>query len=129
MLQTQYSSALTANTETYCRKSPCGDLIYYYAAIRMYIRTTGRYMITCNSSMDTYGYIYAGSFNPAFPTINRIAEDDNTGGYGQFRFIRAVLSFTELILLVTTFSPNVTGTFTITIMGPESISFTDILMQ
>jgi hypothetical protein len=73
--------------------------------------------------MDTYGYIYAGSFNPAFPAIGVEAEDDNSSGNGQFGFVFVPSSFTELILLVTTFSPNVTGAFTITASGPAVVEF------
>jgi hypothetical protein len=74
--------------------------------------------------MDTYGYIYADSFNPAFPTFGPVAEDDNTGGNGQFSILIVSQSFTEWILLVTTFRPNVTGAFTITATGPAVLEFT-----
>ena len=80
----------------------------------------------CHSSMDTYGYIYDGSFNPAVPTNNLLALDDNSGGNYQFLFGNVFPSLANWILVVTTFSPNVTGAFSITATGPAFLNFSRI---
>ncbi len=76
--------------------------------------------------MDTYGYIYDSSFDPAFPTINLLALDDNTGGNDQFKFGNVFPSLANWILVVTTFSPGVTGAFSIFASGPALLGFSRI---
>ncbi|CAF2845938.1 unnamed protein product [Rotaria sp. Silwood2] len=86
----------------------------------------GNYGILCNSSMDTYGYLYNNTFDPAYPTMNILAIDDDSGGYYQFMFTIVLQTLSQYILVVTTFNKNVTGPFTITAVGLASVEFSRI---
>lgn len=80
-------------------------------------------MIKSNSNMDTFGYIYNNTFNPSTPSENLMATDDDGGNERQFLF-RIFIDFTsKYILLITAFSPNTLGTFTVLASGIGSAVF------
>lgn len=97
--------------------------MFYYEAIEMNVTTAGNYTILCNSTMDTYGYIYINSFNPSFRTRNILSSDDESGHNHQFMFTILLQSLTKYILITTTFAEEVTGTFSIIAIGPGLLSF------
>lgn len=119
-----YTSSLSASSETFIRPGKISGT-YRYEAIRVaiYTSTSGRYTFRSNSSLDTYGYLYNGSFNPFNPSLNLIASDDDSGGSGQFLFNVTLTYDNVYILVVTTYSPNVTGVYTVTALGPASVYF------
>ena len=87
----------------------------------MIARTSGTYIFTSDSSIDTFGYFYHTSVDPSYPAQNVITSDDDSGGRGQFSF-SAYLSYGSIyVLLVTSFSPNVTGSFSINASGPSTM--------
>lgn len=74
--------------------------------------------------MDTYGCFYYDPFNPSFPLNNLIISDDDSGGHWQFR-VNATLSYgITYVLVVTTYSTSITGSFGITALGPSWVSLT-----
>ncbi len=87
---------------------------------------TGTYIFVSNSLMNTYGYFYNDSFDPFYPTRNLIASDDDSNSARQF-LINVTLQFERrYILVVTTYTPNVKGSFLIKAVGPTSLNLTSI---
>jgi hypothetical protein len=85
------------------------------------------YTFTSNSSFDAYGYLYDGSFNPLSPLQSLITSDDESGGgNGQFQISRSLQSGRTYILVVTTYSVGITGSFAIRVDGPASVYTTSI---
>ena len=96
---------------------------HYYDAIQVIVNTTGTYNFTSSSNIDTYGFLYQGSFYPFEPSINLLVQDDDNAGNGQFKlsvFLQAGVPYT---LVVTTFGERVTGEFSIIATGPSAVSF------
>lgn len=70
-----YSSALTKNSPTFTRYG--ADGIYYYEAIIINVSINGFYSFKSDSTIDSYGYLYAKNFNPVSPSHNLLEEDDD----------------------------------------------------
>ncbi|CAF0757007.1 unnamed protein product [Adineta steineri] len=121
-VQSVYSSVLTENHPTY---SPTGCDVpnYYYEAIQMNVNESRYYTLNINSTNDTLGYIYAGNFYPSGPYINLIPESDKRFVELQFPMRPFLRSTTANKLVVTTYSPNVTGTFSIIVSGFNNVTF------
>ena len=96
---------------------------HFCEALRVTVNMTGTYMFTSASTMDTYGSLYQGSFNPERPSLNQRAFDDDNGGNGQFKITDYLEAGASYILLVTTFAEQVTGPFSITGSGPRAVGF------
>ena len=126
MVRSIYSSALTNSSQMYCRQGNCVSLMFYYEAIEINVTMTGNYTILCNSTKDTYGYIYNNSFDPSFPNQNLLSFNDDGGGDQQFIFRTFLQTITQYILVVTTNRVSVTGAFSIIATGPELLSFSKI---
>ena len=74
--------------------------------------------------MDTYGCFYNNPVVSSNLTQNLIACDDDSGGNRQFQ-INVTLQYQGVyILIVTTYSSNVTGSFSIRAVGPGFIGLT-----
>ena len=76
--------------------------------------------------MNTYGYIYNNSFNALEPAANIIAIDDDGAGNNQFLFNIFINTSRRYILVVTTYSPYITGPFSIIAIGMGSVTFSPI---
>jgi hypothetical protein len=76
--------------------------------------------------MDTYGYLYNDPFNPSYPSQNMIASDDDSNGNLQFRITRSLQAGYTYVLVVTTSSATVTGSFWITADGPAPVGLSSI---
>ncbi|CAF2844334.1 unnamed protein product [Rotaria sp. Silwood2] len=126
MVQSQYSSALTISSQKFCRSTICAEPTYFYQAIQFNVSMNGNYTIGCNSSIDTYGYIYNNSFDPFYPIGNFLAEDDDSGDNNQFLFSIFLQTLTRYILIVTTYDGLDTGPFSIIATGLSSIRFSQI---
>ncbi|CAF1400592.1 unnamed protein product [Adineta steineri] len=127
-VQSNYSSELTKNSQTYSRD--CRKSNYYYQTIRMQVVETGYFALSSTSSMDTFGDIYKDDFNPMNPFENLLSQDYQTCVYPDFKFIAYLHIDTTYILVVTTSSPNKTGNFSILTSGPNNITlnhYTQIL--
>ena len=115
---------MTANSPTYDRFGGFG--IYYYEAIMISVPKTGFYGVTCNSSIDTYGYLYLNSFNPLNMAENLITGDDDKGEDYQFLLQHIFRSTDTYILVVTTHDQLVIGPFSVFAGGLENVTFTSI---
>ncbi|CAF4358460.1 unnamed protein product, partial [Adineta steineri] len=92
-------------------------------AIQMSVSMTGIYTIVSNSNMDSKGYIYKNSFNASFPDENLLFVDNNMAGHEQFMLTVILDAMINYILVVTTYSENVMGTFSIIGLGSDLIYF------
>ncbi|CAF4022554.1 unnamed protein product [Rotaria sp. Silwood1] len=110
----------------FCHRTNCSDSAFFYEAIQLNVTVNGYYTFVCNSSMDTYGYLYNNTFNPAYPAMNVLTKNDNAGGNLQFMLSRSLQTLSRYILVVTTYYKNITGPFTITAMGSASVGFSRI---
>ncbi|CAF0790659.1 unnamed protein product [Adineta steineri] len=126
IVKTQYSSALTINSQMYCRTSVCSTPNTYFQAIQLNVSISGTYTFVSNSSMDTYGYLYYNTFDPNYPPVNIIILDDDGDGARQFQLTAHLQISTRYILVVTTFYQDITGSFTITATGMAPIGFSSI---
>jgi hypothetical protein len=99
---------------------------YYYQTIQVTVYTTGTYTFTSSSSIDTYGCFYQARFDPSYPSENLIAYDDDSAGNGQFQVSGSLQSARTYVLVVTTSSAGVTGSFSIIAVGPASVGLTSI---
>ncbi len=92
----------------------------------MTIYTTATYNFTSSSSMDTYGCFYNVPFDPSYPFQSLITSDDDSAGSQQFKISRSLQSGRTYVLIVTTYSDRVRGSFSITAVGPASVGLTSI---
>ncbi|CAF3957613.1 unnamed protein product, partial [Adineta steineri] len=119
-MQSNYSSELTTNSQTYSRD--CRKSNYYYETIRVNVVENAYYALSSDSTMDTYGYIYKDDFNPLNPFENLLSQNYRSCSYEDFNLIVYLHSDTKYILVVTTSSPNKTGKFFILTSGPNNIT-------
>jgi hypothetical protein len=76
--------------------------------------------------MDTFAYMYKNSFKPPTPLQNLLAKDNDGAGKAQFRVNVYFDTTTAYILVVTTFKPNITRSFSIIALGFSSVTFSPI---
>jgi hypothetical protein len=122
-VMSQYSSALTNNSQTYCLDDPCQNTIYYYEAIQINVSISGNYIIWSNSSIDTIGYIYNNSFNPDAQFENLLLSDYDIDDNRQLQFAIMLQAMARYILVVKTYYSKVTGAFLIIANGPAPVNF------
>jgi hypothetical protein len=67
--------------------------------------------------------MYNHSSNPFNPFLNLLSKDANTCGNDQFSLTTNFQNNTTYVLVVTTYSPNVTGAFSILVSGSMSVTF------
>lgn len=92
----------------------------------MNVITTGSYTISGKSKVHIYGYIYKDNFNPLDPFENLLSENDFSCGDRQFILTPTLETSTTYILVVTTFSPNETGEFSIIASGPNRVTLSHL---
>jgi hypothetical protein len=119
-----YSDILSSSSPRFTRAN-ISKGNFYYRAIQVVVSTSDTYTFTSTSSFNAYGCLYDGSFNPLSPSQNLIASDDDSGGSnGQFQISRSLQSGRIYILVVTTYSASITGSFSIRATGPASAAMT-----
>ncbi|CAF1233750.1 unnamed protein product [Adineta steineri] len=116
-----YSGYLLSSSQSFARPD-YSSTSYYYEAIQVTVRTSGRYSFTSISSYDTYGYLYNDPFNPSKPSRNLIASDDDSGNSHQFRINATLQSGSTYVLVFTTLSTWQTGSFRIAATGPAPVT-------
>ncbi|CAF1225475.1 unnamed protein product, partial [Adineta ricciae] len=119
-VETQYSSILTANHTMFSRAT-LDHFKYHYEEIEIIVREKGFYVLTGNSSIDLYGHVYKDHFDRFNPKHNLIAWYGKCCNRDQFKFTLELLLNTKYILVVTTYNPNVTGPFSITVFGSNTV--------
>jgi len=97
---------------------------YYYDTVQVNAVKSGSYSLLgkSKSNVRIYGYIYEHNFNPLNPFENLLLENGFSCGDRQFILTYTLRSGTTYILVVTTFSPNETGEFSIIASGPNHVT-------
>ncbi len=88
----------------------------------MNVNATGYYNLGVHSSVNTSGYIYENNFSPFDPSWNLVSNGYGTCIYPGFRPISYLRVNTTYVLVATTYSPNVTGSFSILVYGLNKVS-------
>ena len=117
------SGSLSSRSPIFSRPGNTGSY-YYYQAIRVTVPTAGAYTFSSISSIDTFGYFYNDPVDPSNPSQNLITSDDDSGGGNQFLIVRYLSSASSYVLIVTTYSNSVFGSFSLRVSGPSSIDLT-----
>ncbi|CAF0870249.1 unnamed protein product [Adineta steineri] len=118
-----YSSELTNQDLMYARNGSSATN-FYYEVIRISVTTAGPYIFQCNSNIDTIAYTYKQTFNPLKPAENLITVfDDEDFERWEFRISRTFYAPSIILLVVTTYSPNITGPFLIVASGDAQVIF------
>ena len=124
MIQSTYASELSAETEVYSRV--CGRTDYHYETIEVNVQENGAYSFDSNGTIVMYGYIYESVFDPFNPTENVLSQSGyDCDGY-HFHFATYLRVNIIYILVVTTFHPDVRGSFSVFVSGPNNISLNRI---
>jgi len=126
IIYSNYSNALTLNSETFSRYGVSSGSVHFYNAIEVQVETTGTYIFKSSSSFDTYGYLYQGNFYPSYPSLDLITSDDDSAGSRQFQLTGNLQSNIKYILVFTTFGERITGPFNIIASGPDDVSLIPI---
>lgn len=92
----------------------------------MKTKTSGLYVISSDSPIDTYGYIYKDHFNPLDPIENLLCQDDASCGHSQFKLILDLHSSVTYVLVMTTYELGTTGEFIVLVSGPSDVTLTPI---
>ncbi len=88
----------------------------------MNVTANGYYNLGVDSSVNTSGYIYKNKFTPFNSSQNLVSNDYGTCIYPGFRPIGYLQANTTYVLVATTYSPNITGSFSILVYGPNKVS-------
>lgn len=118
--QISFNSLWSINSQTFRRPNATRSGNFYYQAVLITVQTTGVYSIRSLSFVNTFGYLYSPAFNQRSPNQDLIARDDNSGGSQQFQLNRTLTVNRRYYLIITTFFPLVTGSFSIIISGPTT---------
>ncbi|CAF1600222.1 unnamed protein product [Adineta ricciae] len=120
LIAANYSSILTQNHTKFSR-TIFHQSEYHYETIEVLVDENGFYILTANSSIDLYGQLYKHYFDILNPVHNLIAWHGKCCNKDQFRFTLELLTDTKYILVVTTYNPNMTGPFSVTVFGPNTV--------
>ena len=126
VLRATYSSELTKENQVYPRI--CGKGNYYYETVEIEIKYNGSYTFDANTNTSIlfYGYLYKNSFDPSYPSQNLLTESNFSCGEFRFELGDYLEANHVYILVVTTFDPNVRGSFTLLVTGPHNLTLNRI---
>ena len=97
---------------------------YYYQAFSFMVFAGGIYSFTTDSTIDTYGLLYDGTFDPSMSSGNLMEYNDD-GGIGlQFKITTYLLALKTYTLVVTTHGSFIVGSFSGTAAGPTPLTLT-----
>ena len=123
-----YDGYLSSASSEFSRLHGAGE-DYYYQALRVTTPTSGTYTFTSESWMDTYGYLYQDSFDPAYPSQNLMTYNDDSGGNRQF-LLTAYLSYgSTYTLIITTAGRSLVGSFSIRVSGPSLVGLLEFTLS
>ena len=93
-------------------------------AIRVTASASGTYTFAGDSIFDSYACLYHESFNPSQPMSNKLVCDDDSGPDDDFQLTATMRPSQSMILVVTTFHPSETGSFTVQVHGAAQVIMT-----
>ncbi|CAF1443341.1 unnamed protein product [Adineta ricciae] len=122
VIQWTNSSTLTENSQIYSQD--CNQKSYYYESFEIRVPENRYYSIWSTSQVDTSGFIYEKNFDPLNPNENLLTKNDDGESNEQFKFELPLYNDTKYILVVTTYSPKMTGDITIHMSGVKNVTVT-----
>jgi len=123
-LRATYSSELTKENQVYPRI--CGKGNYHYETIQINVKHNGSYTFDTNTSLLLFGYLYENNFDPSFPNQNLLIESSFSCGQYHFELGDYLEVNHVYILVITTFYPNMRGSFTLLVTGPHNLTLNRI---
>ena len=124
--QSAYRSAFTVNSSMYS-SVVCDELDLYYEMIQMKIIENGCYSFLSNSNIEIHGSIHKDSFNPFDPLKHIIFSNNNTNpASNQFKIKVYLQANSSYILVVEKSYLSASGTFSITVSGPNNVTLNRI---
>lgn len=120
-----YSSELTVKSNKYGRKE-CEFMTHYYEAIQVFVMKSDFYVLSSESLINIYGYLYKDFFNPSNPLENYLSRNDQGCDNNQFKLVVSLQIHTTYVLVVTTYYSEMVGKFMIFGVGPGNIIFKPI---
>lgn len=127
-VETQFQAILDGSL-TYFRPGWGSEQEFYYSLIELQPSESGLYDIlnpSANLTLtnDPYVYLYENSFDPQNPTVNLIAQDDDSNGNLLFRLNNMELfNSITYYMVATSYQPGATGTFDIIVSGVGSVEY------
>lgn len=95
------------------------DASFFYQANPFTVTTAGIHKLTLTSpQFDTYLVLYANAFDPDAPLVNVLLANDDAGDF-LGSFLSTNLALGSYVAVATTFSPEFSGPYTLTIEGPD----------
>lgn len=116
-----FNGSLTSSSTNYS-KTGVGSTDYYYQAMHVTNYIRGMYTFRSDSTMNSYGALYDGDFDPRNPGQNKIESDDYSAGNQQFliaHFLETNMTYT---LIYSTQLEKVTGDYKIVSTGAGSLT-------
>lgn len=118
-------SELTSDSPTYYRTTGFSKP-HYFEAIQIEFPTNGSYRCFSRSQIDTYAAVYQPSFNPDNVSQGLLGQNDDGAGEAQFLIRINTLGRTSLVLVITTYSSDIIGNYTLFILGPGQVTFSQL---
>ena len=124
-MNTTLSGSLTTNSEAFHHFNGKSNT-HYYELFEVIVPVTDNYILTSDSSIDTYGMLYKENFYKDSIENNLILSDDDGGENYQFEMKGYLKSNTRYVLIITTNTPTTTGDFTIIVSGLNRVNLRQI---
>ncbi|CAF1199514.1 unnamed protein product [Adineta steineri] len=120
--QTEYSSELTINSQTY-GNDQCKSLYYYYEVVQVIVDTVGFYTFSSTGNIIPYRYLYEDYFNPFNPSDSLLLKDDERCDRDRFELFNYLQPNVTYLLVATIPFSKITGSFSIIASGANNVTF------
>ncbi|CAF4574688.1 unnamed protein product, partial [Rotaria sp. Silwood2] len=122
LVNTTVSSSWTNDNPIYARPGVLYSN-YYYDTFDLTVSMAGTYAIGSDSTIDTYGSLYNGSFVPGYPQMNLLIHNGGSESSSrQFQFQVYLEPHVRYILVATTYGTWTTGSYSVVVFGPQRIT-------
>ena len=74
------------------------------------------------ANLDTYGYLYSGTFDPFNPTANLVTSNDDDAGNRQFMMNATLQPSVQYVIVVTSYYVFNLGSYAVIVTGPGSVA-------
>jgi len=129
MIQSNYSSELTNNSRKHTSFN-CRPLDHYYEAFEINVSTSGFYMFSSETSLNTYGYLFEHEFNLYDSIDNSLAQSDRLCYDDQLKIVTYLkFNITYILIITTQYAyANQKGPFSVFVKGPDAIEIKQMSM-
>ena len=129
MIQSNYSSELNNKSQKHTSFN-CRPLDHYYEAFEINVNTSGFYIFSTESSLNTIVYLYEHQFNPYDSIDNSLDRNDHLCYEDQLRIIAYLkLNITYTLIITTQYAyVNRQGPFSLFVEGPYVVKIKQMSM-